>query len=176
MVDGDTIQHFLTKVSNLTREGLISWSKTALVILVAMGACAHLVLSWQAGNIGGMQAFVLVLTLFIGEIAAVQNIRHFEGVNFLILLAIPLAVWAAVQILGQVGSRSGRAADVRRRMKQYQAALQRDPGNVAAHVFLGDSYVKLGRRRQAAVEYQAALALDPHDYQARFRLERLQRA
>jgi cytochrome c-type biogenesis protein CcmH/NrfG len=61
-------------------------------------------------------------------------------------------------------------------MKQYQAALQRDPGNVAAHVFLGDSYVKLGRRRQAAVEYQAALALDPHDYQARFRLERLQRA
>jgi tetratricopeptide (TPR) repeat protein len=176
MVDGDTIQQFLTEVSDLSREGLISWSKTALVILVAIGACAHLVLSWQAGSIGGMQAFVLVLTLFIGEIAAVQNIRHFQGLNFLILLAIPLAVWAAVQILRQAGSRSGRAADVRQRMKQYEAALQRDPDNVAAHVFLGDSYLKLGKQRQAASEYQAALALDPNEYQARFKLERLQRA
>jgi Tfp pilus assembly protein PilF len=61
-------------------------------------------------------------------------------------------------------------------MKQYEAALQRDPDNVAAHVFLGDSYLKLGKQRQAASEYQAALALDPNEYQARFKLERLQRA
>ncbi len=175
MVDGDTIQQFLTKVSELAREGLISWSKTALVILVAIGACAQVVLSWQAGNIGGMQAFVLVLTLFIGEIAAVQNIRHLQGIDFLILLAIPLAVWAAVQILRRVGAESGRAADVRRRMKHYEAALRRDPRNIAAHVFLGDSYVKLGKQRQAMVEYQAALALNPNEYQAKFKIERLQR-
>ncbi len=176
MPESATIQEFLRKVGELAREGFVLWSKTALVILVAIGTCAHIALSWQAGNITGMQAFVLVLTLFIGEIAAVQNIRHFQGLDFVILLALPLAIWAAAQTLHRIGRKSERAADIRRRMKRYQAALRRDPRNVAAHVFLGDSYAKLGKRRQAAVEYQAALALNPHEYQAKFRLERLQAA
>jgi tetratricopeptide (TPR) repeat protein len=176
MVEPGAIEQFLTELSRLISASFASWSKTALVIAVAMGACTHLVLSWQAGNITGTQAFVLVLTLFVGEIAAVRNIRHFQGLDFVLLLAIPIAVWGAVEIMSRVGSASARVADLRRRMRRYRAALRRDPRNVAAHVFLGDSYLKLGKRRQAAQQYRAALALDPNEFQAKFRLERLQRA
>jgi len=176
MREGIAFEEFLAKIAELSRESYISLSKMALVIGVAVAAGSHIVLTWQAGHISGTQALVVVVTLVVAEIAAVRNLQHFQGLDFLILLAVPLTIWVAVGILDRVHIGSQRGVDIRRRMRQYQAVLKRDPRNVAAHVFLGDSYSRLGKRREAAAEYRAALRLAPHEYEAKFKLERLQRA
>ena len=176
MREGITFEDFLAKIAELSRESYISLSKTALLIGVAVAAGIHTVLTWQAGDMSGMQALVVLVTLVAAEIAAVRNVQHFQGLDFFILLAVPLTIWVAVGILRRVHVGSQRGVDIRRRMRQYQAVLKRDPRNVAAHVFLGDSYSRLGKRREAAAEYRAALRLAPHEYEAKFKLERLQRA
>jgi len=176
MREGMALEQFLAKIADLSRESYISLSKMALLIGVAAAAGIHTVLTWQAGDISGMQALVVLVTLAVAEAAAVRNLQHFQGLDFLIILAIPLTIWVAVGILRRVHVDSQRGVDIRRRMRQYQAVLKRDPRNVAAHVFLGDSYSRLGKRREAAAEYRAALRLAPHEYEAKFKLERLQRA
>lgn len=59
--------------------------------------------------------------------------------------------------------------DWRRREKQrlledvarYREAIARDPGNAAAHSFLGESHLKLGNFDDATAALERALELDP---------------
>jgi hypothetical protein len=152
---------------------LVALSRAGAVIIVALLAAVKTILSWQAGGVSGLQAVAIIVTIAVYEVAAVISTREFRGLSFLVLLALPLAVWIGLQVILGTSARERRKTWIRDDMRRYMAALRRDPKNVAAHVLLGDSYAKLGKRAQAEREYRAALALDPTQYEARYKLKRV---
>ncbi|MFI5347850.1 MAG: tetratricopeptide repeat protein [Elusimicrobiota bacterium] len=64
----------------------------------------------------------------------------------------------------------GRAADA---VPELEAALARERGRAAGHVNLGTAYQLVGRRTEAAAQFQAALQIEPGNATARERLTAL---
>ena len=154
---------------------LAALGRAAAVIFVAVAAAVKAVLSWHGGGISGPQMLAVLVTIVLYEVAAIRSLRDFHGLSFALLLALPLAVWIGLQIIQSTSAREERKAWVRADMRRYRKALRQDPQNVAAHVLLGDSYLRLGKKTAAEHEYMAALRLDPSEYEARYKLERMRR-
>jgi tetratricopeptide (TPR) repeat protein len=56
-------------------------------------------------------------------------------------------------------------------LAKYRAVIERDPKNVAAHVFIGDAYLQMGRFEDAIAAYETAIALNPeHANRERWKL------
>jgi tetratricopeptide (TPR) repeat protein len=149
--------------------------KVGLLIAVAIAVGWRVVFAWLGGAISGAEAFVLCLGIVLGEFAAANWLSEFEGMQLGLLLALPLAVWAGVEILVRVTARESRRSFLAADMRRYRAAVGRDPRNVAAHELLGDAYLKAGQLGRGLDEYRAALALSPGSYAIRYKFERARR-
>lgn len=149
--------------------------KLLLLAMVAVSVAWRVIFAWLHEGISGMEALTLIAALFLAEGAAARWLPDFEGARFLLLLALPLATWIAVQIVVGLSHRESYRADVHAGIKRFRAAIRRDPNNAAAHELLGDSYLKLWQPRRALAEYRASIALDPHSYQTQYKLERAAR-
>lgn len=68
---------------------------------------------------------------------------------------------ATAETLFQQALELHQAGDVLGAIAAYQASLNLEPGNPAAHSNLGAAYSKLGRYQDAIAEYRAALAAEP---------------
>jgi hypothetical protein len=174
-IDTDALRDLVMSAMRRTFADLGSVVRAGAVILVAVGAAVKAVLSWQAGGISGLQMLAVLVTIVLYEVAAIRSLPDFHGLSFALLLALPLAVWVGLQIIQSTSAREEKKAWVRADMRRYREALRQDPQNVAAHVLLGDSYLRLGKNAAAEQEYMAALRLDPTEYEARYKLERMRR-
>ncbi len=155
---------------NMRSETAGGW-KVGLLIAVAVATGWRIVFWWLGGTISSAEAFVLCLAVVLAEAAAVSWIRDFGGLQFVLLLALPLAVLLAVEAISRVASRESHRSFTRADIRRYRAAIQRDPRNVAAHVLLGDAHMRLGQRRRGLGEYRAALELQPESYEIRYKVE-----
>lgn len=149
--------------------------KVSVLIVVATVVAGRVVFSWVGGAITAGEGFVVLVGLIVAEAAAVNWVRDFQGVRFALLAALPLALWAGVEVLLRVGHREARQSTLRRDMQRYEAALRRDPRNAAALVLLGDSYVRLNQPERAERYYRGALAAEGDSYEVRYKLQRAQR-
>lgn len=145
------------------------------IIAVSLIVATRIVFSWLAGGLSTGEAVVLGAALFVSEAAAVTWVRDFHGLVFALLLMLPVAVWAAVEVLVRVGKREAYRSTVHADMRRYRQALQRDPRNAAAREMLGDAHMKLGRPANAIEHYRAALALEGAGYGTAYKLERAER-
>jgi hypothetical protein len=152
-----------------------SLGRAAAVIFVAVGAAVKAVLSWHDGGISGLQMLAVLVTIVLYEVAAIRSLGDLHGLSFALLLALPLAVWIGLQVIQSTRVREEKKAWVRADMRRYRTALRRDPSNAAAHVLLGDAYLKLGKKGKAEIEYRAALQVDASEYEARYKLQRMRR-
>jgi tetratricopeptide (TPR) repeat protein len=147
------------------------------LLLAVLGVSGWKVLAtWRQGSLNAVETLSLLIALLAGEAAAARHARDLSGAPFALLLLVPLAVWAGTILIAQVAAREQYLSATYADMERFRAALRRDPRNVAAYVFLGDAYVKLGRPRQAGVQYRLALSVDPVNYEARYKLAKLARA
>jgi tetratricopeptide (TPR) repeat protein len=167
----NTYQAFYRLVGS-ARADPIELVKLGLLIVVVVAVGWRLVFAWLDGAISGPEAFVLTISLLLAEMAAVRWLPDFQGVRFILLLALPGAAWLGVQAIAGVLHRESYRSDLDADARRFRAALRRDPRNVAAHELLGDTYLKLGQSRRAITEYRTAVALDPGSYQNRYKLER----
>jgi len=157
------------------RGDVVDAPRVLLLIAVALFVATRIVFSWLAGALSTGEAVVLGAALFVAEAAAVTWVRDFHGLVFVLLLMLPVAVWAAVEVLVRVGEREAYRSTVHADMRRYRQALRRDPRNAAAREMLGDAQMKLGRHTNAIEHYRAALALEGAGYGTRYKLERAER-
>jgi tetratricopeptide (TPR) repeat protein len=157
------------------REDAASAWKVGLLIGVAAVVAGKVVFAWVGGSISGAEAIVLLVGLLVSEAAAVKWVGDFAGVHFALLLLLPLAVWAGLEVIARVGGREAFRSTVRIDIRRFRDALRRDPRNTAAHILLGDAHLKLGKPAVATAEYRAALALAPRSYEVRYKLQRAER-
>ena len=157
------------------REDVVSAPRVLSLIAVALFVGTRIVFSWLAGALSTGEAVVLAAALFVSEAAAVTWVRDFHGPVFVLLLMLPMAVWAAVEGLIHVGKREAYRSTVHADIRRYRQALKRDPRNAAAREMLGDAQMKLGRPANAIEHYRAALALEVGGYETRYKLERAER-
>ena len=157
------------------RADLAQTWKLGLLIAVAIAVGWRLIFAWLHGGMSGLETLALIVALLLAEGAAVRWMRDFEGVRFLLLLALPIAAWIGVQIFVSVSRRESYRSTVQSDIRRFRAALQRDPNNAAAHELLGDSYLKLRQPRRALAAYRAAISLDPGNYQSQYKLQRATR-
>jgi len=165
----------LYRLVDRTRADPVEAIKLGLVIAVVVAIGWRLIFAWFHEAMSGAEALVLIISLLLAEVAVVRWLPDFEGVRFLLLLALPIAAWFGAQIIARVSRRESYRSDLNADMQRLRAAVRRDPKNVAARELLGDAYVKLGKPRRALAEYHAAVALDPGSYQNRYKLERAAR-
>ncbi len=149
--------------------------KLGLLMAVAVTVAWRLIFSWLHGTISGVETLTLIAALLLAEGAAVRWIRDFQGLRFLLLLALPLAAWLGVEVLARVSRRESYRTSIQTDIRRFRAALQRDPTNAAAHELLGDSYLKLRQPRRAVSAYRSAVALNPRTYQSQYKLRRAAR-
>jgi hypothetical protein len=157
------------------RGDIVDAPRVLLVIAVALFVATRIVFSWLAGALSTGEAVVLGAALFVAEAAAVTWVRDFHGFVFFLLLMLPVAVWAAVEVLVRVGEREAYRSTVHADMRRYRQALKRDPRNAAAREMLGDAHMKLGRSANAIEHYRAVLLLEGAGYGTRYKLERAER-
>lgn len=167
----DAAQNALSKV----RGDVVHAPRALLLIGAALFIGTRIVFSWLAGALSTGEAVVLGAALFVSEAAAVTWVRDFHGLVFVLLLLLPLAVWAAVEALVRVGKREAFRSMVHADIRRYRQALKRDPGNAAAREMLGDAQMRLGKAARAVGHYRAALALEGVGYGTRYKLERAMR-
>jgi tetratricopeptide (TPR) repeat protein len=157
------------------RADAVATGKVWLLIGMAVILQCRAVFLWAGDALSLAETFVLCVGLTLIEAASVRWVREFEGLQFLLLLALPAALWLGVGLIARVvsesSSRGARHAD----MERYCRAVRRDPRNVAAHVLLGDAYLRQGQAERARAEYRAACALEPHNWEIRYKLERAAR-
>lgn len=175
MSDPLRVYEILHGVVERSRADLAQAWKLGLLIAVAIAVGWRVIFAWLHGTISGVETLTLIAALLLAEGAAVRWMRDFEGIRFLLLLALPLAAWFGVQIVAGVSRRESYRTTVQSDMRRFRAALQRDPTNAAAHELLGDSYIKLRQPRRALAAYRAALALDTGNYRSQYKLQRAAR-
>ena len=156
-------------------EDIADAPRLLLVIAVALFVATRIVFSWLAGALSTGEAVVLGVALFVSEAAAVTWVRDFHGLVFVLLLMLPVAVWAAVEVLVRVGKREAYRSTVHADIRRYRQALKRDPRNAAAREMLGDAHMKLGRPANAIEHYREALALEGAGYGTGYKLEQAER-
>jgi len=157
------------------RADIVDAPRVLLLIAVALFVATRIVFSWLAGALSTGEAVVLGTALFVSEAAAVTWVRDFRGLVFVLLLMLPLVVWAAVEVLIHVGKREAYRSTVQADIRRYRQALKRDPRNSAAREMLGDAHMKLGKPANAITHYRAALAMEGAGYGTRYKLERAER-
>lgn len=157
------------------REDTAAAPRALLLIGVALFVATRIVFSWLAGSLSTGEAVILGAALFVSEAAAVTWVRDFQGFVFVLLLMLPLAVWAAVEVLVRVGQREAYRSTVHADIRRYRQALKRDPRNAAAREMLGDAHMKLGKPANAIEQYRAALALEGAGLGTGYKLERAER-
>ena len=149
--------------------------KLALLIAVTVGVAWRIFFAWLQESISGAEALILTLALLLAEGAAVRWLRDFEGVRFLLVLAIPLTMWLAAHIVARISASESRRGTLQADIRRFRAAIRRDPKNAAAHELLGDAYLKVNQPRRALAVYRSATTLDPGDYRTRYKLQRATR-
>ena len=162
----------LYRLVDRTRADPIELVKLGLLIAVVVGVGWRLAFAWLHGIISGSEALVLIISLLLGEAAAVRWLPDFNGIHFLLLLALPGAGWLGVQLIAGVLRRDSYRSHLDADVRRFRAALRRDPRNAAAHELLGDTYLKLRQSRRAMAEYRVAVALNPGSYQSQYKLKR----
>ncbi|HUU54780.1 MAG TPA: tetratricopeptide repeat protein [Armatimonadota bacterium] len=167
----DVAQNAIARV----REDIVHAPRVLLLMATAVFVATRIVFSWLEGALSTGEAVILAAALFVSEAAAVRWVRDFQGLVFVLLLMLPVAIWAAVEVLIQVGKRESYRSTVHADMGRYREALKRDPRNAAAREMLGDAHMKLGRSASAIKHYRAALALEGESYRTRYKLERAER-
>jgi len=163
--------------SAIVRAGddIVHAPRALALIVVALLIATRIVFSWLAGTLATGEAVILSAALLVAEAAAVTWVRDFHGFLFVLLLLLPLAIWAAVEVLVRVGKREAHRSAIHTDIRRYRRALKRDPRNAAAQEMLGDALMKLGRPARALEHYRAALALQGGGYGTRYKVERAER-
>ena len=156
-------------------EDLVHAPRALVLIGVAVVVGFRLVFAWLSGALTVPETVVLSLALIVSEAVAIKWVRDFQGLSFVLLALLPLAVWAGVEILARVGGREAFRSSIVADMARYERALRRDPRNTAARELLGDAQMKLGRHDRAIREYRAALQTEGASYTTRYKLERAER-
>jgi len=156
-------------------QDLVHAPRALVLIGVAVAVGSRIVFAWLGGAITGPETVVLSLALIVSEAVAIKWVRDFQGLSFVLLSLLPMAVWAGVEILTRVGRREAFRSSLAADIARYERALRRDPRNTAAHELLGDAHMKLGRHDRAIREYRAALETEGASYTTRYKLERAER-
>ncbi|MBE9566507.1 MAG: hypothetical protein IMF16_07140, partial [Proteobacteria bacterium] len=115
------LYEFIYRVVDRARADLGEVWKLGLFMVVAIAVGWRVVFAWLNGAISGAEAFVLCLSIVLGEAAGASWLREFEGVQLGLLLALPLAVWAGMEILVRVTARESRRTFLVADMRRYRA-------------------------------------------------------
>src|SRR3990172_804838 len=150
----DPLQAYSTahRLVELFRQGLAGDWRVWVLIFVTVAVAWRVVFAWLAGSILASEAFVICLGIGLSEAAAVKWVGEFQGLRFLLLPGIPLAMWGGGELIARVACWEFRRTTRRTDLKRFRSAISRDPTNVAARVLLGDTYLKLGQFQRAQTE------------------------
>jgi len=148
---------------------VMTWGLVALIcgaaVMRIFSAVAEKELSlWEA-------AIIMIGILLFASIA----IKLSKTVFFLPFLALMGVIAIVVPQSLAVMNRRRKQRLIERNIQRYQHALNFDPKNVAAHSYLGDTYMKLAQFNLAIEHYEKALELDPKLSVEKHKLERAQR-
>jgi len=142
----------------------------SVCILLSFGGVHWVLSSWFARRIHGWEAFLLLAAIVGAMYFAIVLVMSGNPMG----MAIPLVALGA----GLVGRALFEWSDRRQRdsfddedIARYQAAIQMDPKNVAAHSLLADTWRRMGRLEEAIKEYQGALDLDASLKEEKYWLE-----
>jgi len=147
--------------------------KLVICALISFAGAFLILSSWFDRKISGVEALLLALGLLIVEFIGVSLSFHGEsGIWFLLLIVsgVPALFWG----LARRADRRLRDSMVAEDIASYQAAIDFDPKNVAAHSLLADTYRHMEELERAIEEYRAALALDPTLKPERYWVQRLE--
>ena len=147
--------------------------KIIFCTLVSFAAAFLIVSAWFDRKINGAEASVLLLGVLAIEMVGMWlSSRGGPGMLLLavIILGIPLLFYVMAKTADRRLVRSFDDED----MAKYQAAIDLDPKNVAAHSLLADLYRRQGRLEEAIEEYKAALQLDRRLNAERYWVQRLE--
>ncbi len=143
----------------------------SVCILLSFGSVYWILSSWFARRMYGWQAILLLVGVLIVMYFSIILVMSGNPVG----MAMPIGLLVA----GLIGRAVSEWADRRQYdsfdeedIAKYQAAIEIDPRNVAAHSLLADTLRRMERLAEAIPEYQAALALDPSLKEEKYWLER----
>ncbi len=135
---------------------------------------AFLALSaWFDRKISGSEAALLLAGVLVVQVIGFSlSLRGGPGMLLLavIILGTPLVFYG----LAKVSDKRLVSAFDEEDIAKYQAALDFDPKNIAAHTYLADTYRRQGKLSEAIEEYKAALQLDPSLKNERYWVQRLE--
>lgn len=124
---------------------------------IAFAGAFSILSAWFDRKITGQEATLLVVGL-LGVLVAAIRAPEFG------VLGLAAVVCGAVGVCYALGKRADRGLSRsldEEDIAKYQAALDIDPKNVAAHSLMADTYRRMGRVEHALEEYKAAVRLDP---------------
>lgn len=154
-------------------EAFLMVFRMALCAIIAFPGAWAIVAALLDRKISGREAVVFgVGLLVVMAWAMALAMRGWLGVA--LMAGVIGGVWGAVRTLAAASDRLlGR--DIQDEdIGRYQAALEFDPNNVAAHSLLAETYRRAGKLELALQEYEAALRLDPSLVKERYWVGRLQ--
>ena len=175
MKDPPQVYGLINRLLEQMQADLMGEWKLWLLLLVTVAVGWRVAFAWLGGVLSGPEALALCSVVGLAEAGAAGLARDFPSPDFILLLALPFALWAGVEVMSRVSSREARRSNLRGDMERLRGAIRRDPKNTGAHVLMGDAHLKLGQPQRALAEYWTALALSPGDQQLRWKVKRASR-
>jgi Tetratricopeptide repeat len=147
--------------------------RVVLCAAIAGGGGYWVIASWMNRRLSATEAVTLLAGLVVLVSFGVRLATRASTGAFALLMALVAAsVWGLYSYSNYVNRRTHQSFD-EEDIAAYQAALELDPRNVAAHSLLAKTYRRQGRLELALEEYQAALRLDPSLQEERYWAARL---
>jgi len=146
----------------------------SVCIFLSFGSVHWILSSLFARRMYGWQAILLLVGVLIVMYFSITLVTSGNPLG----MVMPIGLL----VVGLIGRTVSEWADRRQYdsfdeedIAKYQAAIEIDPRNVAAHSLLADTLRRMGKLTEAIPEYQAALALDPSLKEEKYWLERCRR-
>jgi tetratricopeptide (TPR) repeat protein len=99
-----------------------------------------------------------------------------QGSGLMLLwVALLLVVCLGVPLLGTVQSKRHMRQIDNEDIAKYRAAIDRDPNNASAYVFLGDALLKRGSYTAAIAQYERAMSISERFPQLQRKIDRLKK-
>jgi tetratricopeptide (TPR) repeat protein len=133
----------------------------AFIFVPSIGLVAWWIFSaWLDRSIDSEEAWIglglLAIAFSVGVISIIAG-----GWGFIGIIAVVYVALLALAVYEYIYWRRRERDHYQSEVEKFKAAIERDPTNAAAHSFLGDACLRLGRFDEAEAALEIALQLDP---------------
>ncbi|HVF11332.1 MAG TPA: tetratricopeptide repeat protein [Abditibacteriaceae bacterium] len=133
-----------------------------LFLLVVIGIAMPVMAIGRAWIVDGTMDAGVAIASLVAIFCLIGFIWNSQGTIWMFVgIATLIGGSIGLPLLGAYGEKRAKKNLLNEDIENYRRAIEFDPGNVSAHRFLGDAYMKEERYEEAIIEYQTAIRLNP---------------